>query len=289
MRIALRVPLTLLAACVLAMLFAGAKCYPPGTRVVVFMQGVYSEYDPRWDGTKYEPYRDMKAAFVAAGYDDAVLLDFSYRGGTVDEDGLWRPDLYTCGVTDRRADDNAIIVENMLRAYRAKHPQAHFTLVGHSLGGYVAYRAGVRDAARAPEERLEIDAVVTLDAPLLGISADKKIAIDAINCNKTYLAGAELVAEKADEALAELRRAEVASLHEAGIRLATIGNEGDCLYNLRRCANSTTFVDDTATQYLEGADLVVTYDTSGNAFATHFLIMRFGPAVQEVVRFVGAP
>ena len=39
------------------------------------------------------------------------------------------------------------MLEEMLRGYRARHPKAHFTLVGHSLGGYIAYEGA---SARPP-------------------------------------------------------------------------------------------------------------------------------------------
>ena len=177
-----------------------AQCYPPGTRVVIFMQGVYSSLDA--EGTNDIGWEDhafdrMKAQFVAAGYNESQLLDFSYNGGEVSTQGTWTPDLYGCADTDRVSDRNLAVLEQMMRDYRAKHPNAHFTLVGHSLGGYLAYLEGVHESARPDAEKLHVDAVVTLHAPLNGVSADKKLALDAsISCPKTYNAAAEIVADK---------------------------------------------------------------------------------------------
>src|SRR3990172_6397829 len=63
-------------------LLSGAKCHEPGTRVIVFVQGLYTTYDA--DGTQNTApegprFSTLKRAFIAAGYDADVLLDFSYN------------------------------------------------------------------------------------------------------------------------------------------------------------------------------------------------------------------
>jgi pimeloyl-ACP methyl ester carboxylesterase len=91
----------------------------------------------------------LKAAFAARGYDAKKLLDFSYAGGTFDAKGAWQPQPYPCEITDRRAADSVAVLEQTLRDYRSRHRGAHFALVGHSLGGYIAFsRAG---GCRPPE------------------------------------------------------------------------------------------------------------------------------------------
>jgi pimeloyl-ACP methyl ester carboxylesterase len=276
----------LLLALLLLMLASGsaARCYPPGTRVVVFLQGLYTSYEPGGE-TMFDP---MKKAFVEAGYDPAQLLHYSYAGGAFSADGAWQPNGYVCATTDQSIEASIAHLETLLRGYRQRHEHAHFTLVGHSLGGYIAYRAAVADAARTPEQRLQIEAVVTLDAPLMGLSADKKLAIDLIDCAKTYAAAAPVVADKLDPQLAERRAAEVASLHAAEIRLATLGNLKDCLFDPVTCAGAV-LEPETESQVLAGADLRKLYDINARLVMTHFIILKFATAIHDVVTFTGPP
>jgi hypothetical protein len=273
-------------------LFGASKCYPAGTRVVVFVQGIYTTYDA--SGTQeslVEAHRfdTLKTAFLAKGYAKAALLDFSYTGGTVSAGGQWQPAPYTCDQTDRTPDDNLAPLEKMLKDYRAKHPNVHFALVGHSLGGYLAFLEGAREAARPDSAKLGIDVVVTLDAPLKGISADKKTIIDLLPCNKTYLAGTDLVERRLDAGTAQTRRDQSAVMAQQGIRLATLGNSFDCLYNTAHCVGGS-WADDSDTQFLFGqASIATDYQISASAFASHDAILGDPKAVFDSVTFVGAP
>src|SRR5436853_3059314 len=79
---------------VFAAFSTSAKCYPPNTRVVVFMQGLYSAYDATGtvnNGIEPHTFATLKTAFLGKGYAEAKLLDFSYAGGTVNADGAWQP------------------------------------------------------------------------------------------------------------------------------------------------------------------------------------------------------
>lgn len=284
----------LLASLLLLLAFtAGARCYEKDTRVVVFIQGLYTTYDgeTQTNGVEGPRFSTLKAAFLDNGYRAQDLLDYSYTGGTVTDgganDGAWRPNHYPCTITDRAANDSLSVLEDMLRAYRDAHDGVHFTLVGHSLGGYLAYLEGAREAARPDGDRLDIDVVVTLDAPLLGVDADKKAIIDQIPCEKTYIAGAQIVADKQDAALHVKRQSETAAMAEAGIRLATLGNTNDCLWNTGRCLPGQTWVDDSGTQFLEGAAARFTYDVPANPLLSHDAILAHKPAVQDAVAFVG--
>jgi hypothetical protein len=269
-----------------------AKCHPPNTRVVVFIQGLYTTYDA--DGTQSNAlegprFSTLKRAFLGAGYEPHDLLDYSYAGGSVAADGRWRPAHYACELTDRTADESLVVLEQMLRDYRQRHPDAHFTLVGHSLGGYLAFLEGAREARRPDGEKLGIDAVITLDAPLQGASPDKRAIIDLIPCEKTYVAGAQVVADKLEPATPEIRRGQAREMAEAGIRLATLGNTQDCLWNTGHCLPGATWIDDGATQYVDGAELVATYAIDAPPLLTHDAILAHAPAVAAVVGFAGPP
>lgn len=278
---------------VLLALMSGAKCYPAGTRVVIFVQGLYTSYDTSGtQGTLAEDHRfeALKDAFAAKGYARTSLLDFSYAGGSVSSDGAWHPADYTCEQTDRFPADNLAVMEQMLKSYRKAHPNAHFTLVGHSVGGYLAFIEGARDAARPADQKLGVDVVVTLDAPLKGISADKKIIIDLLPCNKTYLAGGDLVARKLDVTTMDVRRYQAAVMAEAGVRVGTLGNEFDCLFNTLHCVAAGTWADDTETMFLDGqASVSKRYRIEASPFLSHDVIVADPNVVIDAVAFVGAP
>jgi len=270
----------------------GAKCYEPDTRVVVFIQGIYSTLDEEGTQTSYaetDRFDALKASFIARGYTSSDLLDYSFNGGQIARDGGWHPEDYDCEDTDRPLEGSVDVLEEMLRDYREAHPGVHFTLVGHSLGGSIAFLAGARDAERLQEVRLDIDVVVTLDAPLLGVSADKKIITDLVACEKTYAAGAELVAARADATTLARRARQAAAMAEAGIRLGTFGNTNDCFYYPALCAGGT-WADDRLTQFLPGhAAVSMPYAVQSAILESHDAILTHPAALAEVVTFVGAP
>jgi len=275
-----------------ASLLTSARCYPAGSRVVIFMQGYYTTYDR--SGTQPtivegQRFNVLKNEFASKGYAASALLDFSYAGGSVAQDGSWHPNPYPCELTDRRSDDNLQPLETMLRDYRAHHPNAHFTLVGHSLGGYLAFVEATRESGRSNAAKLGIDAVVTLDAPLLGASSDKKLVLDIVPCTKTYLAGAEIVEQKLDPATTETRRTQVRAMSDNGIRLATFGNSLDCFWNPAVCVPALPWIDDSATQVLPEAAASRMYRIESVPLASHDAILADARAGAAVVAFVGAP
>ncbi len=272
-------------------LLSGARCNEPGTRVVIFMQGLYTTLDE--GGTQASFVEDhrfdvLKAAFLAADYKAGQLLDFSYDGGAVGSDGVWRPQPYECAITDRPALDSVEALEAMIRAYRKEHPKAKTTLVGHSLGGYIAFLAGAREAERPEGDRIGVDGVVTLDSPLAGASADKKVILDLIPCEKTYIAGGELVALKGDASVPNTRRAQAQAMATAGVRLATLGNLRDCLYRTTVCAGGN-WVDDAPSQFIENAELSRPYEVASEPLQSHDVILIDPGVAADVVAFVGNP
>jgi pimeloyl-ACP methyl ester carboxylesterase len=180
------------------------------------------------------------------------------------------------------------VLEDMVRAYREEHDDAKITLVGHSLGGYIAFLAGAREAARDEGDRIGIDGVVTLDAPLQGVSPDKKTIVDLIPCEKTYIAGAELVAEKGDPSIPARRAADARAMAEAGVRLATLGNINDCFWNTVRCLGGT-WIDDSATQYVPRAEFSKQYELVSDPLSSHDAILIDPTVHADAVSFVGNP
>jgi pimeloyl-ACP methyl ester carboxylesterase len=285
------VGLVLLAITIFASGSLAAKCYPPETRVVVFVQGIYTYYNAGGtQGTGLENHRfdTLKAALGEQGYGDERLLDFSYNGGAMTSAGTWKPSAYACEDTDKPAAEHVATLENMLRAYKGKHPKAHFALVGHSLGGYIVFLAAARDAARAPDERIGISEVVTIDAPLLGVSPDKSTVIDFIPCDKTYQAGAELVAAKLDAATPGVRLYQSVTMQQNDVRMMNIGNVNDCLFNTAHCIGGG-WVDDSRTQFVEAADVWVELALTTDLLDSHDAAVADESAIGEIGLFLGPP
>ncbi|HXF52155.1 MAG TPA: alpha/beta fold hydrolase [Dehalococcoidia bacterium] len=272
-------------------MFAAGYCPPPGERVVVFVQGLYTSLEDGQTGVGplgERRFATLRQAFRDAGFPDERLLDFSYAGGRVDDAGRWVPEDYGCLDTDRPTEASVDRLDAMLRAYREAHPKAGFVLVGHSLGGYIAFELAEREAART--DKVGLSAVVTIDAPLLGASADKQVVLDLVECDgKTYAAGADLVRLASDPAAQEAQRAAARAIRADAIRLATIGNANDCLYYPTPCGLPGPFVDDRATQTLEGADLALYGAIASGPFESHEIATAYAPYVDAIVRFAGPP
>ena len=108
----------------------GARCYPAGSRVVIFIQGYYTTYDE--GGTQAtivegQRFNVLKNEFASKGYARAAMLDFSYAGGGVTQDGTWRPNPYPCELTDRRSDDNLKPLPQEIIEHAAEQPAAETT------------------------------------------------------------------------------------------------------------------------------------------------------------------
>ena len=281
----------LIVACAASALTTAARCNEPGTRVVIFVQGLYTTLDEEGTQTSFveeHRFQTLKASFVEAGYKPEQLLDYSYAGGAVTNDGVWQPKPYRCALTDRPAMDSVLVLESMIRDYRERHPKAKVTLVGHSLGGYIAFLAGAREAGRGDGQRIGIDGVVTLDAPLSGASADKKVILDLIPCEKTYVAGGELLALRNDPGTPAQRAAQATAMAGAGIRLATLGNLRDCLLRTTVCTGGS-WADDAPSQFVETAELSKSYEIVSEPLQSHDIVLADPVVAQDVVAFVGNP
>lgn len=274
-----------------AAIFVAGYCPPPGERVIVFVQGLYTGMEN--GRTSVGPlgehrFATLRQAFRNAGFPDERLLDFSYNGGLVDESGRWAPDDYDCLDTDRPTAESVDRLDEMLRAYRRAHPKAGFVLVGHSLGGYIAFELAEREAQRS--DKVGLSAVVTIDAPLLGANADKQAVLDLVGCDgKTYAAGADLVRLAVDPSLRDAQLAAAAALRADGIRLATLGNASDCLYYPTPCGLPGEFADDRETQIIESADLALYEAIRSGPFESHEIATVYAPYVDAIVKFAGPP
>jgi hypothetical protein len=86
-----------------------------------------------------------------------------------------------------------------------------------------------------------------------------------------------------------MRRDQTALMAQQGVRLATLGNTFDCLYNTAHCVGGS-WADDSDTQFLPGqASIATDYKIDASAFASHDAVLGDATVVHDAVTFVGAP
>lgn len=187
------------------------------------------------------PYVQLKQELIRRGWALEDLHAFSYRGGSLNGLGEYVAQSYDCA--DLRPWEGVAKLARYLEGYRQMRPDVSFTLVGHSYGGLVALRVLSMDD-------LPVRAVVAIDSPLNGISPGKAMAAQHVRAEQGFCAAADqvyhhLAYQQGDWPLTP--GAEVGHARRKGIRIATVGNTQDCLYNPIACAEIRTRVEEQRT------------------------------------------
>jgi len=234
----------------------------PIRRVVVLVQGVCSTAlagSSSANGT----FSDLQALLQgpAYGYRASDILLYSYTGGTVDAAGVWQHRAYGRFDPvrhDYRTTSLSALRDDLLGPYHAVHPNTTFVLVGHSLGGLVAF-AELRAQVSAPGSGPGfLSGVVTVDSPLHGVRpAEALLGVllrrypgigSRLDCVTQGPATAALVSLHGDpHAASDLHRLAVGA-QRRHIRIATIGNADDCVWSPDRCGGP--LIGDARTQWL---------------------------------------
>jgi pimeloyl-ACP methyl ester carboxylesterase len=137
---------------------------------------------------------------------------------------------------------------------------ARIVVMGHSLGGLVAFHA------LADNPMSEVSDVVTIDSPLGGAPASTVSAcVDAGLCVDGPVAAFLAGLYSTWNQTAADNSSRVARLQSAGIRVTAWGNQGDCLYAPAVCVPLARYVvgnvDARATQWL-GVDHAMRHDAA---------------------------
>jgi pimeloyl-ACP methyl ester carboxylesterase len=191
-----------------------------GRTMVVFVGGLASQIDsPVWNQLQTQ----LK---TANGYRDADFVRFSYDS--------WSPDSasksvvshpytieQTCAPTKNSEDQLA----SMLRYLHDNHLADHVVLVGHSLGGVIAYDV----AANHPELTPFIHSVVTVDSPLGGIGGLRASGADILyGPNNTCASADELYnREAASDQTQQWLGQSASALAARGVKLVVVNNPND--------------------------------------------------------------
>lgn len=149
---------------------------PERKPVVVYLEGVGSTLDSAETGRA-----TVEEKLNARGLGDYPVITYSYTGGWMSSltgapgPDTWDPHYYDCADTSQWIGDSANQLANMLVEYSESYPGTEFILVGHSLGGVIAWRTA-RDGVPGIEANdSRIAMVVTMGSPL-----DRPISATAV-------------------------------------------------------------------------------------------------------------
>ncbi len=198
---------------------------------VVFLSGL----DSHCDGTPYNQmgFEYIRSKFNQVGltYNDEHFLMYSYTGGKV-EAGRWYPNPYEPVHTGQPIQFSVMHLKNMIDEFTLHHPHARYIMVGHSLGGRIAFDYVTKYHLGKPGS---IKGVITLNAPLIGTSYYR--IVDILAAFRSIW-GSPVVKQLAAEyqlrdelGIVEQKIKAAHGMTEAGIYLATYGTRQDIVVN----------------------------------------------------------
>ncbi len=220
----------------------GAPTAPANPPSVVLLVAGYSSTLAA-AGQQFAP---LQAALLARDPRTAFVF-FSYQGSSVQGCGS-TPTPYSATDTAQSLAASEALLQSLLQSLMASCG-ARVAVVGHSLGGLVAFRT----SSDQPASR--VFDVVTVDSPLGGAPAS------SINlCIDTGFCAAGAVVDDLAELFSNWPQTETdnaardARIRSVGTRLSAWGNESDCLYYVTLCttfaSNALSVVDARETQWL---------------------------------------
>ncbi|MFZ5644637.1 MAG: lipase family alpha/beta hydrolase [Bacillota bacterium] len=165
---------------------------------------------------------------LGLSYNDEHFLSYSYTGGKV-QDGRWLPNPYSPADTGQPIEFSVMYLREMIKEFSHYHPRARFLLIGHSLGGRIAFDYVNEYHLERPES---IKGVITLNSPLIGTPYTEVDLIAAVKPIFGTPAVRQLAAEYQlrNELDIQKRRMEAArKLTSEGIYLATFGTRQDVI------------------------------------------------------------
>jgi pimeloyl-ACP methyl ester carboxylesterase len=234
-----------------------------------------------------DPYASHCPATVSMKNSAVNFAYFSYMGGSLNPNtGVWDPAPYNaCDPDTIPLKQDVSTFTRMLQAYRSFYPNAHFTIVAHSLGGLVALEGA--SAFTAQFGGGIIDKLITVDSPLQGVPATY------IDNKCEYIGGPILFDLNKVFNTPHLADTMVSQLEGMGTSVYTLGNMDDCLYqNLVTCKVLGWSLNNPQTQFVSGAYVhKYTLPAGSGPFAGHGTILSPNNAnsLTDLVRYILAP
>ncbi len=228
--------------------------------VIVFLQGINSEVTGGEEGADsttdsagrqfcpvesggspaYSTFACLKLALKAApySYKDVDFLEFSYptdpnhdidQTGYVDGAGAWQTNGYACADTGAtHLEDGAQALIYMMTQYGIAHPESQFIIVGHSLGGDIAFQALSDLVDHGVPPSVPLKAVMTIDSQLEGTPLNSW-NIPWTPCGATGNGILDLNLKSLDLNSGKENASTVTNAHGYGVKVFTIGNQYDTL------------------------------------------------------------
>jgi hypothetical protein len=221
----------------------------PLRKVIVLLQGVCTAIGAGTDAAN-TTFTALQNLLQTKGYGYAAgdFLLYSYKGGTVDPAGVWAHRAY--GLSDPirqnfHSTSWSALHDQLLVPYHRHHPNTTFVLVGHSLGGMVAWEEINREMASGHYQQGFLSRVVTIDSPLRGIYRVEMLLGDLLRLYPSIGARLDCVirGQAANVLLGiALKRNGLASMQQvaaraahAGISIMNVANIDDCVWSPGKC------------------------------------------------------
>jgi len=202
-------------ACALVVVFGISGSVAPGSAVAapikrdghpvfILLQGITSSLDPLSIGLGQTPGFVNVQEAVSQIYPNAEFVSYSYNGPTGKGKIKYAPRVYDCfDTTQRTLPEDIASLDDQIQSIVAREPQSPIYLVGHSLGGVIAYGylgALEETGIVKPLPHHNIAGVITLDSPIGGVSGNADYQQRSID----YLAAACRTVVVASPALVDL-------------------------------------------------------------------------------------
>lgn len=282
-------------------LAVGTSC---GPKVAVLVEGIGSALPHPEDlscgaTSDDQTYQDVILTLIERGIPCSSILEYSYSGGKVDKTGAWQPKAYSCEDTGNQTIDKDVDkLAAMLNAYVSRHPGVQFVLIGHSLGGAVVL--GLLERLGQPNgvPAADIADAITIDSPLNHVTKSnlddlRKMTsvLGHVRCDTWFVHGPDVLlygkpASELGDIVTDTDRSEYAQDNEAfvtaaqaaHVRVMTVGNAQDCVWNPDACGFADTagttmaphvWHDDSSTQVIANADVARLYALGTGTCGTH--------------------
>ena len=148
----------------------------PREKLVILLQGILSALNPDDIAQKRIPGFDQPGEIIpflkSHGFNNAKFMAYSYNG--LNSQGQLQP--YFCEITfNQSIYTDEFKLDDEITSYLKIHPNTDIYLVGHSLGGVIAfgYLAFLRAFNYSLPNGGKLAGVITLDAPIGGITDNK--------------------------------------------------------------------------------------------------------------------
>ncbi len=237
----------------------------PMRKAIVLLQGVCTALDhgASTTNTTFTALQNLLKT-AAYRYADADFLIYSYKGGTLNAQGQWVHQAY--GLSDPirqnfHSTSWSALHDQLLVPYHRRHPNTTFVLVGHSLGGMVAWEELKREMAAPATPSPLVSAVLTIDSPLHGITRPEVLLANLLRLDPQIGSQLDCVMRgQAANVLLDVHLAPhtatdlVALANHAvqrHIAVTTVGNADDCVWSPNRCGIPLSSI--AATQWITGS------------------------------------